>query len=133
MAKRKSRKKISKKVDITKPLLPIDILEFGTDNDPCFGKHYDLTEDECKICGDCHLCSIVFNQKTENKRSKIEKENRFKDLELTNGVSFDKKEVNKFISKLLGKGIPRLKIIRKTMDKFSLEKSKVKELINKLK
>lgn len=80
--KRKPRKDIVKKVDMLKPLNKIDILKFGTDDDPCFGKHFDLMEDACRRCGDSTLCQIVTNQKTVKLREEVESENRFKDLEL---------------------------------------------------
>lgn len=124
MAKRKARKKIVKKVDTLVPLDPVDILAFGTEDDPCFGKHHDLTTDECKRCGDCTLCQIVFNQKTEKKRDKIEKENRFKDLEL---VDLDKALV--LIKKLKKRGTEKEKIISKLMRRFRYSKKEASKLV----
>jgi hypothetical protein len=60
---------------------PINFKDLGGENDPCFGKHYDLKAKECKKCGDCEICAIVSGQK--NFLSQIEKQeakNEFKDL-----------------------------------------------------
>lgn len=130
--KRESRKKISKKVDMSKPLMPIDITKFGTDDDPCFGKLHDLTQDECKRCGDSSLCSIVMNQDTLKLRAAEEKGNRFKDLELGAAKPSDK-EIKTFIKKLLDKGTMRLKIRSKVIAKFGLSRDEVNKLITKIK
>lgn len=133
MAKnRKSRDKVRKKVDITKPLQPIDILKFGTDDDPCFGKYHDLTEDECKRCGDSSICSIVCNQVTIGLREEQESTKRFKDLELVKGKD-DNKEIKKFIKDKTKKGVSALKITKQLVSKFSLDKSDAKKLVKKYK
>lgn len=136
MAKRKSRKDIVKKVDTTKPLTPIELTKLGTEDDPCFGKHFDLTADECKICGDCNVCSIVFNATTEKKRDKVEKEHRFKDLELE-GKKKDKhlKETkeSKLVKRLLEKGMPTIKIVKRLVSKFEMDKAKAKKLVKSIK
>lgn len=133
MAKRKSRKKVVKKVDTTKPLEPFDITQFGTDDDPCFGKHYDLTADECKICGDCTVCAIVYNQQTEKLRTKEEKNHRFKDLELDKPKKGKPDKKKSYIVNLREKNIPTLKIIKKVMEKFDMEKDKAKKLVKSIK
>lgn len=63
---------------------PVDITQFGTKDDPCFGKEYNLSAPECKRCGDSELCAIVMGQNNNLKRKEIESENRFKDLEIVN-------------------------------------------------
>lgn len=127
--KRKSRKKIVKKVDITKPLSPIDITKFGSDDDPCFGKLWDLTEDECKVCGDCTLCGIVYNQTTIKLREEEESNSRFKDLELDQS---DPKEVKDYLKKLKGKGKSKLYAKRKALAKFNIDKAELRKIIKKL-
>lgn len=86
--KRKPRESSVEDKDFLKP---IDITQFGTDNDPCFGKHYNLSTDECKRCGDSALCSIIFSRgDLKNKRKSLEDKNRFKDVELdTDEASLD--------------------------------------------
>lgn len=126
--KRESRKKLSKKFNMLKPIEPIDILKLGTDEDPCFGKHFDLTEDECKVCGDCNLCQIVFNQKTVKLRSEMESKDRFKDLELV-GNSKVNEEAKALIKKLKRRDLSESVIIKKLERRFGLDKEQAKVLI----
>lgn len=126
MAKQKARKKLSKKVDLTVPLAPIDVEAFGTDDDPCFGKLHDMTQDECKRCGDNSICQIVFNQATEKLRANEEKTSRFKDLELNKKPDRD---IGKFIKSRLEKGLPTLSITKQVIKKFSLNKDEAKSLV----
>ena len=131
--KRESRKKLAKKVDMSKPIMPIDITKFGTDDDPCFGKLHDLTEDACKRCGDSSICSIVMNQDTLKLRANEEKNGRFKDLELAGIKKSDPKEIKSYIKKLQDKGTMRLMIRKKVMSKFGLDRDEVNKLITKIK
>ena len=75
--KREKRKIAIKQVNLFEA---IDTDKFGTEDDPCFGKHFDPKEDECKICGDCEICSIIMGQKLHLQRAAIEQEQQFKDL-----------------------------------------------------
>lgn len=129
--KRKARKKLSKTVDITKPITPMDITKFGTEDDPCFGKLHDLTEDACKRCGDSTLCSIAFNQGTLRLREQEESKGRFKDLEIDapKKTKEDTKEINKFIKKKLKDGTVSLVLARLLVSKFKITKVRAKELI----
>jgi ribosomal protein L37E len=128
MSKRKSREKLINKVDFSKPLEPIDIMKMGTPDDPCFGKLFDLNDEICRRCGDSTLCSIVKQQTNDKSRKKIEKENRFKDIEISNQV-----KVNKFIKEQLTKGTPSLLIQKKVISKFSLTKEEAKRTIKSFK
>lgn len=130
-AKRKPRKKAVKKVDMTKPLLPIDISKFGGEDDPCFGKLWDLTEDACKRCGDNTICGILFNQKTLKLRDKEESSNRYKDLELGNNNEIHK-TIKKFVKEKKKEGMIKLKVIKKLVSKFNLSRDKAKELTNEV-
>ena len=79
--KRKARKKLSKKFDISKPITQEMLFEqIGTANDPCFGKLLDLKNPTCRMCGDSEICSIQMSIKTQVKRAKIESEREMKDL-----------------------------------------------------
>jgi hypothetical protein len=79
MIKRVARDKINKKkINFMEPL---DISKFGTDEDPCFGKHHDPKASECGRCGDVEICSIICSQMMHVKRELIEKGQRFKDIE----------------------------------------------------
>jgi len=128
MAKRKARKKAIKKVDTTIPLNPIDITKLGTDDDPCFGKHHDLTADECKMCGDSTICQIVCNSLTEKMRDTQEKDNRFKDLELG-----EETKEYKYITRMLAKNMPASKIIKKVSEKFEIDKKEARKFVKAIK
>lgn len=78
MPKRKPRNKMSKKIDITKP---VTLEMLGTKDDPCFGALYDPREAACQRCGDNELCAIAMSQNNHISRAKIEAEQKFKDLE----------------------------------------------------
>lgn len=59
MAKKQKQKELIKLED-TDILKPIDISQIGSNGDPCFGKEYNLSTKECKMCGDSELCCIKF-------------------------------------------------------------------------
>lgn len=62
-------------------MMPITLDQLGTDDDPCFGKHYDSSAPECQRCGDSELCLIKQAQLNSLTRAKIEEQQRFKDIE----------------------------------------------------
>lgn len=132
MAKRKAKEKSSLKPDDF--LEPIDITQFGTDNDPCFGKLYNLAEPECKRCGDSALCVIVFGQNLNVKRAEIESNNRFKDLEKPDE---EDKPINKslmnWVKDKLSEGLSRSEIIKKAKNTFGSTRDEIKDIIKKLK
>lgn len=123
---RKPRKKASKKLDIAKPITPMDIDKIGSDDDPCFGKLYDLTEEPCKRCGDNTICAIASNQKTISMRHDEESNNRFKDIELE--IKKDKGEL-KYIKSQLSKGVSSFKLTKRLIKKFNLSKEEARKLI----
>lgn len=63
-------------------LTTFDVMDFGSEDDPCFGKLYDLTADECQNCGDHEVCAIAFIRILSQKRLKTESEINTKDLEI---------------------------------------------------
>lgn len=74
---RKPRKKPkNRKIDYMRPLT---LKDFGTDKDPCFGKHYDLKAEECSRCGDYEACSIVTQTRMINEMNRQEEKHPFKD------------------------------------------------------
>lgn len=101
-------------VDIFQVMTPKDVRSIGTDNDPCFGKSYDLTTSECKKCGDSELCSIAFSMKMKKERRKINVEEDFKDIEL----EIDKDKAFKYIRKLKKNGEDRKSIIKSLSKEF---------------
>lgn len=78
--KRQSRNKAVKSL-VPDFSTPIDLLKFGSEEDPCFGVLYDPREKECQSCGDCELCAIMLGQNNHLKRNEIEKTQSFKDIE----------------------------------------------------
>ena len=102
----------------TMPILkPVDISSLGNlDTDPCFGKEYDLSTKECKMCGDSELCCIKFADKVGKTRKQLEKENQYKDLE----ILVDKSAVFKSIRALKRKGDDKKTIIQKIQAKYEL-------------
>jgi len=130
MAKDKKKKKRDLP-DISKadPLVPIDIDSIGTNGDPCFGKGYDLTTNECKMCGDSELCCIKFAAALGKTRKELEKENDYKDLE----TLVDIPAVKKTIRNLKRKGEDRKTIRQKLQAKYHLSESEAKDLYRKYK
>ena len=53
------------------PLVPIDVTNLGSKQDPCFGQAYDLSTKECKLCGDSELCCIKMAQTLNVTRKEI--------------------------------------------------------------
>lgn len=108
--KRKSHKKsiLSEPQDLS---IPIDITKLGTDNDPCFGKHYDARASECIRCGDCELCLIKMGQRNHGLRKKEESKKKFKDLEekaiYEKNESISKKEKRKKIKERINLAVER--------------------------
>lgn len=127
MAKRNPRKKLVKKVDLTKPLIPFDITKFGTDDDPCFGKLFDLTEEACRMCGDQTLCQIKQNQITEGDRLKLEKDNRFKDLELVDD------DIRDYAKTKIEAGVNTIRLKKLITKKFGIEPTKARQIIKSIK
>lgn len=110
-------------------LKPIDIDSIGTNGDPCFGTGYDLTTQECKMCGDSELCCIKFAAAMGKTRKELEKENDYKDLE----ILVDIPAVKKTIRSLKRKGEDRKTIRQKLQAKYHVSEEEAKELYRKYK
>ncbi len=117
-----------KKVSDKELLKPLDILSLGGESDPCFGKEYDLTTNECQRCGDSELCAIANSQKLRLVREGIEREKDFKDIEKPK-----KSKIDKFIEKMIDKDYKPSKIITKTMKKFDLTKKEARSKYKSIK
>lgn len=112
--------------DLTKqdPLEPIDITSLGSDNDPCFGKSYNLATKECKMCGDSELCAFKMSQSLNITRKELEDKNHYKDLDMLEDV----KGIKKFMRALIRKGKDKKEIIRKTSEKFEVPKKDIRKI-----
>lgn len=131
MAKqRKSRKKPS--IEQDKFLKPIDITKFGTEDDPCFGKLYNLAEPECKRCGDSGLCGIVFGQNLNLKRKEIEKDSKFKDLEEAPKTKQENNSLKEWVKNKKKEGLSRQDVIVKAKKTFGSTRDEIKEIWKKL-
>jgi hypothetical protein len=89
MAKEKRESRKNPDFDDLNKLKPIDLSILGTDDDPCFGKLYNLSEDECQRCGDSEFCAIKMAQTQKVKRTEIESTQRFLDIEEEGGKDID--------------------------------------------
>lgn len=111
------------------PLTPLSLDQIGTNGDPCFGKGYDLTTKECKICGDSELCAFKMSQELHITRKELEEKNHYKDVDSLEDV----KGMKKYIRGLKRKGLKRKEIIEKTSMKFESPKEIVRQIYKELK
>lgn len=133
-SKRKAKKKSTLREE--EFLKPIDITQFGSDNDPCFGKLYNLAEPECKRCGDQSLCGIVFGQTLHLERNNVEAKSKFKDLELDKldkPKTTENKALEKWVKNKISEGLTRVQIIKKAKATFGSTRDEIKEIYKKLK
>lgn len=129
MAKREKKQTLPdlSKQDIFQPITNIESM--GSNGDPCFGKEYDLSTTECKMCGDSELCAICFAQGLNKTRAELEKESHFKDLEKL----IDVQGVKKYMRNLKRKDLSRKDIITKAIDKFDITKKDARTIYKSLK
>lgn len=130
MAKKK-RKEREASVKPKTLLTPLDFTKFGTDDDPCFGKLYDLSAPECKICGDQELCGVVFSQNMHIVRKDIEDKSKFKDLDLPR--DYDNPAIIKWIKQKVKEGMGRKEIITLGMDLYGVTKPEMRTAYKKSK
>lgn len=104
------------KLEYTPILKPVDIDSIGSSDDPCFGKAYDLSTQECRSCGDSELCCIKFAEMMGKTRKELEEENQYKDMELL----VDKVAAKKTFRALRRKGEDKKTIIQKLQAKYSI-------------
>ena len=122
-----SRESRDSKVPAKLLLKPFDVTKFGSEDDPCFGKHYDLVADECQVCGDVEVCAIAFANAAHLRRAKIESETKFKDLE-EEEILF-KARIKEFIKKQRAKAKGDTLITILAAKKFDKPKSYIKPLL----
>lgn len=125
MAKKQKLPDLSKQ----DPLVPIDITQLGTNGDPCFGKGYDLTTKECKLCGDSELCAFKMSQELRITRKELEEKNKYKDLDVLEDID----GIKKYMRNLKRKGVERKDIIAKAIEKFEVPKDTIRKIYKELK
>ena len=108
-------------------LKPLNIDMIGSNDDPCFGKEYDLSTEECKICGDSELCCIKFASLMGKTRKELEENNKYKDLE----VNIDIKSLKRDIRIAKRKGDLKKDIIDKIQSKYELTREEARMLYKK--
>lgn len=108
-------------------LKPFDVTKFGGEEDPCFGKLYDLNAPECNICGDIEACAIGMMTTQTRLRTQLESENRYKDLEEKDMIV--KAKIKKYIQEKRALGWGDTKIIAKLKSDFKLTKQAAKNLL----
>lgn len=126
----KTNKK-KKMLDPTKqdPLEPINIKDIGSNGDPCFGKNYDLSTSECKMCGDSELCAFKMSQNLNITRKELEDKNHYKDLD----TLIDIPGLKKYIRRLKRKDeYTRREIINKCSEKFEIPAKDVRKIYRDL-
>ena len=129
MAKKKKDKlkEVRKELETGDIFEPIDITKLGSGNDPCFGKNYDLSTKECKMCGDSELCCIKFTALMGKTRKELEAETKFKDLEPLVDIEGCKKYYRKLVREKLGKK----EILDKLQSKVELSRKEARDIYRK--
>lgn len=115
---------------------PIDISILGTDDDPCFGKHYDLKAEECQRCGDHEFCSIAMAQNLHKTRNEIEGKSDFLDVieeVQETKATLTKVRLKKAIKTRISKGFSFIKTFKSLDRKFIVDKEEVRTLYKELK
>jgi hypothetical protein len=122
------RKERDSKVAKEELIFPFDVTKFGSEEDPCFGKLYDLTEPECQACGDHELCGISFMAKLKQKRIAYESDTPVKDLKIDN-LELGK-EVKDFYRVKITQGFTDRRIKSMINKKFHIHQTKIEEIMN---
>lgn len=110
------------------PLMPFDLSKIGTNDDPCFGKAYDLSTPECKQCGDSELCAIKMSQMLRVTRKELDDKNQYKDLDVLEDVA----GMKKYMRGLIRKDKSRKEIVQKTSEKFEVPTKIVRKIYKEL-
>ena len=142
MAKKKKSKALERvqqnrydpnEIDMTKPL---DLTKFGSEDDPCFGKLYDLNTKQCKLCADADFCAIKMAQTQSLSRKELNKNNDFIDEFDIKDVKLDKttkKKVKKWMSRRIDKGMKPVLVRKKAMQKYNITKEQAKSIYKLIK
>tara|TARA_R110000772_G_scaffold128201_2_gene235785 strand:+ start:670 stop:1101 length:432 start_codon:yes stop_codon:yes gene_type:complete len=122
-------------IDLMKP---VDVTVFGTEDDPCFGKHYDLSTDECQRCGDHEFCAIAMGHKLNTQRKQIEKDNDFLDVieevEVETKAPLSIVRMKKLVNIRLKKDYSFIKTYKTIKAKYpTVDKSSLKSIYKELK
>lgn len=125
---RSKRKKGLPDISQQDPLSPIDLTSLGDSSDPCFGKSYDLSTKECKLCGDSELCALKMSQNLKITRKELEDKNHYKDLD----TLLDIPAIKKYIRGLKRKGLTRREIVNKCSIKYEAPTKDIRKIYREL-
>lgn len=125
--KKQKLKKVTKELQTGDILKPIDINSIGSNGDPCFGKEYDLSSQECRMCGDSELCCIKFAELMGKTRKELEQENQYKDIE----ILVDEVAAKKTFRALKRKGESKKVILDKLQAKYQITREEARHLYKK--
>lgn len=130
MAKEKKKKGKKSLPDLSKhdPLRPIDLSSIGSNGDPCFGKGYDLSTKECKLCGDSELCAYRMSQLLNKTRKELEEENKYKDLDVLEDVS----GIKKYLRARKRNGDSRKECVNKASEKFEVPTAIIRKIYKEM-
>ena len=124
MAKKKNLPDIRKQ----DPLVHIDVTNLGNGDD-CFGQAYDLSTNECKLCGDSELCALKMSQNLNITRKELNDKNHYKDLEILEDID----AIKKYMRKLKRGGDSRKEIIDKSSKKFEVPTKDLRKIYREIK
>lgn len=124
--KERTPREKTKGVDLMEP---VDITQFGTKDDPCFGKEYNLSAPECKRCGDSELCAIVMGQNNNLKRKDLESKNRFKDLEIVDKAS--NPALVEWVKVKIAEGLSSSEIVVKAKKTYGSTRKEIRDIYKK--
>lgn len=110
------------------PLEPLDLASIGSNGDPCFGKSYDLSQNECRSCGDSEACAFKMSQLMNKTRKQLEEENHYKDLDILEDIA----SIKKFMRKQIKAGKERKAIIQAACKKFEVPGRDLRKIYKEL-
>ena len=125
----KSKKQTLPDLSKVDPIDEIDVTQLGSNGDPCFGKGYNLSTKECKLCGDSELCALKMAQVLKITRKELEENNHYKDLDTLEDVE----GIKKYMRSLKRKGLTRKEIVSKCNTKFEVPKKDLRIIFKQLK
>ena len=121
MSNRSNRVPRETPIKESKKLVPFDVTKLGSEDDPCFGKLYDLTAPECHECGDIELCALKLSQSQRVKTLDIESKMSFRDIsekDIVGAIEYAKSLIKKH---------GRVIAISRASKMFGVDKAKIKE------
>jgi len=122
-----ARKPRDSKIPDAELLIPFDVAKFGSEDDPCFGKLYSLTEPECLHCGDNEFCGTVFANDANRKR--IAQENKGTALDMEIDTLELEQDIKDYAEMLDDKGIVGLLKKVRLRQRFRLTDDKLKQYL----